>query len=164
MLKRLNQVGDTIIEVMVVLAVLGLALGVSYATANRSLLAARGAQENSEATQLVQSQVEYLRAYARVASSDTAHYIFTPNNIFCFDTSGNIVAGFTGTNTDTPPANYPSSGACLQGTRYYLSIKYGGAAGSPADPTDTFTVRAVWADVQGQGNDSVTIVYRIHPS
>jgi prepilin-type N-terminal cleavage/methylation domain-containing protein len=164
MLRRLNQAGDTIIEVMVVLAVLGLAIGISYATANRSLLAARGAQENSEATQLVQSQVEYLRAYARIDPSDTSHYIFTPNRVFCFDPNGNIDATFTGTAVDNPPANYPTSGACLQGTRYYLSISYDDGSSSPGGAKDTFTVKAYWEDVQGQGNDSVTLVYRIHPS
>ena len=42
-----NQRGDTIIEVLIVLAVLGLAIGITYATANRSILNARQAQESS---------------------------------------------------------------------------------------------------------------------
>ncbi len=63
-LRRLGrtdtQRGDTIIEVMIVLAVLGLAIGIAYSTANRSLLNARQAQENSQATAAAQAQVEQL--------------------------------------------------------------------------------------------------------
>ncbi len=36
--QALRQRGDTIVEVMIVLAVLGLAIGIAYSTASRSLL------------------------------------------------------------------------------------------------------------------------------
>lgn len=65
-LKKLNSAGDTIVEVMVVLAVLGLALSIAYATANRGLQQSRNAQEHSQALGIINSQVELLRsAYAQ---------------------------------------------------------------------------------------------------
>ncbi len=74
--RSLTQRGDTIVEVMVVLAVLGLAMGISYATANRSLKNTRQAQENSEATALVKAQIEQLRSLASTEQPGTDNYIF----------------------------------------------------------------------------------------
>ena len=58
LIRKLNQAGDTIVEVMIVLAVLGLAIGIAYAAANRSLENARQAQENAEAVQLATTEYE----------------------------------------------------------------------------------------------------------
>src|SRR5437868_4001892 len=86
--------GDTIVEVLVVLAVLGLAIGISFATANRSLLATRAAQENSQATSYLQSQVEELRYLAPASSGQN---IFQNGKFFCVDTATNtVVTGFIG--------------------------------------------------------------------
>ena len=68
-LLSLRQSGDTIVEVLIVLAVLGLAIGISYSTATKSLLATRQAQENTQATQLLQGQIE--RLYALSANAST---------------------------------------------------------------------------------------------
>lgn len=158
--RQRQQAGDTIVEVMIVLAILGLAIGISYATANRSLLNARQAQENAEATELVQGQIEALRSMACSADSDgcsDAAALFTADP-YCIDTSH---AGTTADPYVTVPIsvdlnnyeNYPA--ACRQGSvPYSLSVQ----ETSP----DTFRVRAGWADVTGQGNDTVTIFYRLH--
>jgi Tfp pilus assembly protein PilV len=61
-MKRLNNRGDTIVEVMISLAVLGMVIGVSYGTATRSLRGMRMAQERSEALKLAESKVESIRA------------------------------------------------------------------------------------------------------
>ncbi len=144
---RLKQHGDTIVEVMIVLAVLGLALGISYRTATRSLLAVREAQENSEATQLLQSQVEGLYNLAPSATQN----IFQTSK-FCIDTASNTV-------TTTPPF------ACVQGI-YSISIIYCNTntlnplcAGHPND--DTFVLTAIWQNVRGQGNDRIALTYRV---
>lgn len=139
MLTRLkqNSRGDTIVEVMIVLAVLGLAIGISYATANRSLLNARQAQENSQATALVQSQVEALRTL----STDANQNIFQAGP-YCL----------------TQNAPYTVTNSCDFGTiPYTIAITY-------AAPTDTFTVTATWADVIHPANEknTVTTSYRLH--
>jgi type II secretory pathway pseudopilin PulG len=150
--KKLGNRGDTIIEIMIVLSVLGFAIGVTYATANRSLLNVRQAEESTEATTLVQSQIESLRTL-------TQYTVGQPNDIFdqttpgfCIDSSGNVQ---TITNSGpTDQASYPAS--CLIDNLYYLFVSY-------EDPTtSTFEVQAVWADVLGQGEDSVTMFYRIY--
>ncbi len=82
-----NQVGDTIVEVMLAIAIIGMVLGASYATATRALRTGRFAQEQTEALKLAESQVEQLKY---IASLDivpgTANDIFNGSagqNEFC---------------------------------------------------------------------------------
>lgn len=141
MLKRLrlSDHGDTIVEVMVVLAVLGLAISISYATANRSLLNARQAQENAQATELAQSQIEALRNLTAVGTTPT---IFQPGP-YC------VIAG-----TVVP-------GSCKTGSIPYTIMDTwttGALTGS------TFKITVTWPDIEGQGSDTVTSVYRLYQS
>ena len=138
--KITGQRGDTIVEVMVVLAVLGLAIGISYSTANRSLLNTRQAQESSQATELVQSQVEALRTLTQVGNPQN---IFQPGP-YCLSPAPYTI--LTGNACSQPSLPAPSSLAIT-----YVTV-----------PTDTFTVVATWPDALGQGNDTVTLVYRLH--
>ena len=65
MLKnRLHQAGDTIVEVMVSLAIISMVLGASYAVANRSLRGVQTAQERVEALQIAQTMIETVKQYA----------------------------------------------------------------------------------------------------
>jgi prepilin-type N-terminal cleavage/methylation domain-containing protein len=165
---KLKSRGDTIIEVMIVLAVLGLAISIAYATANRSLMDARQAQENGEATSLVQSQIEQLRGLAsKYPSLDVFR---TDVYFFCINENGTMNVTNFSPGTDfldeniypKGPANTP--GECTFDERYNLSIHYEPptASASPNASPDTFTVRAVWDDVSGQGQDTVTMAYKIH--
>lgn len=166
-LKRimpLNKAGDTIVEVMIVLAVLGSAISISYATANRSLLNARQAQESSEATALAQGQVELLRSMSANPLSDPVHYIFQGGNnsvaYFCINAAGEVVP-FTATDLyDSSTfvfADPAKSSDCMLGSsRYNVSIKYDSTS------NDKFTVKVIWDDVLGQGEDSSTLIYRVH--
>ena len=154
-MKTLQQTGDTIVEVMVVLAILGLATSISFATANRSLQSARQAQESSMATELLQTQVESLLSLRTGGTIFTVAQPNPPNSsYFCIDTSGAtpVVSAPFGSNA-VPGGSFPS--ACVIGN-YYLSIQYSGP------PNDNFTVEAQWSDVAGQGIDSATVVYGVH--
>jgi|SRR5665213_1649297 len=141
--KTTRQAGDTIVEVMLVLAILGLAISISYATANRSLLNARQAQENSQATELVRSQLEALRTLSKTGSSPNIFAVWPVNSCL----------------SQTSPYTIQSGAACALGSvPYQLTITY------TSSPTDTFTIQAAWPDVLGLGNDTVTTVYRLHPT
>jgi prepilin-type N-terminal cleavage/methylation domain-containing protein len=59
-----NQAGDTLVEVMLAIAVIGMVIGASYATASRALRTGRFAQEQTEALKLAESQVEQLKYLA----------------------------------------------------------------------------------------------------
>lgn len=110
--KRLSQRGDTIVEVLIVLSVLGLAFGISSATANRSLQQSRNAEEHSQAMGVLSSQIEMVRK--ALASGVTL-----PNTIgqkFCM-TSDSAYA-----TTDSPTCNsgsIPFSSAVEVKNGYY---------------------------------------------
>jgi prepilin-type N-terminal cleavage/methylation domain-containing protein len=140
-LKKTGQSGDTIVEVMVVLAILGLAISVSYATANRSLLNARQAQENSQASELVQSQVEALRTLTQIGT--TPNVFTTALENYCLVPSGSTYVNQSGN-------------SCNMGSvPYTINITY-------AVANDTFTITATWPDVLGEGNDTIQTIYRLH--
>ncbi len=143
-----KQAGDTIVEVMIVLAVLGMAIGISYSTANRSLLNARQAQESSLATEIVQAQVESLKAMA----SDSDIYTTTP--AFCVTNDGSTlgVSPLTDDQKSAPLGDsFPASCKMGEANRYSIVIT------QPS--TGTFSVKAYWDDVEGQGTDTATMNY-----
>ena len=149
-LKRRNA-GDTIVEVMMVLAVLGMAIGISYATANRSLLNARQAQENSEATGLVQSQLEALRSMAPNGTADPTKNVFRAGD-YCIDTSTYKIVPYVAGG----PCHFKPEGDINSSGLYDIRVHYNSGA------NDTFTAVATWDDVLGDGQDAVTLIYRTH--
>jgi type II secretory pathway pseudopilin PulG len=147
---KLDNIGDTIVEVMVVLAVLAMALSVSYATADRSLLNIRQAQENQQATELAQGQVEELRTLTSPSS---------PVNIF---TAGSYCLSTTAPYSKLPSCgfNYGGQSTPLVSALYTLNVSYTAISATGG----TFTVTVTWPDVQGQGTDSIQLVYRLYQS
>lgn len=150
-LKTLTRRGDTIVEVMVVLAVLGLAIGISYATANRSLLDTRQSQENSEAAELVQTQLEELR----LMTKDTVYNIFQ-SGPYCINPDPSVAV-------PNPPYKIDTGSNCSYGSYpTTVAICYDDTACNASATTSTFTVTATWPDVAGQGYDTATLTYRLY--
>jgi prepilin-type N-terminal cleavage/methylation domain-containing protein len=153
--KGIGARGDTIIEVMVTLAILGLAFGISYATANRSLLLARNAQEHSEALQDLNSQVELVRA----DSADPTLFLVTPGMVFCMDPATDLEAAsasssFVSVSTTT--------GCVLSGPEGYTEmVTY---APSPVGGVneDLFTFQIDWSGVGDLGPQHEQIEYKVH--
>lgn len=150
-IKPLSSRGDTLVEVLIALAVMGSALGIGYAAASNSLTGTEQAQEHSVALKLAQSQAELLLA------NNTGDAIYT-GNPYCFSSAGAITTGFTA----SPPASanndnlseYPA--ACQQSSMYDVAISYGGS------PNDIFTITVRWPAINGHGNDNVELDYKIH--
>jgi type II secretory pathway pseudopilin PulG len=151
-----NQGGDTIVEVILVLAILGLAISISYATANTSLLDARQAQENSQAAEVVATQVEDLRVMAanpklKPDETPNLNYIFSYTGaaqLFCVDATNKAIA-----TTSLGARN----AACNYNGLYDVFITGPGAGGGD------FTITAIWDDVEGLGTDTITMTYRVYP-
>ena len=139
--KLKSEAGDTIVEVMLVVAILGLAFSVSYATANASVIKTRNSQEHAEALQYLDSQVELLRS-----SSPDAVAAVNTLGPFCMNIAANL------------PVPLPDP-VCQQGTdsRYHLSIDYAAASGQ-----DRYTFRADWTGISNLGAQQETISYKLH--
>jgi prepilin-type N-terminal cleavage/methylation domain-containing protein len=150
--KLLDSRGDTIIEVLIVLAVLSLALAMSYATADRGLRQSRNAEEHSQALGVLTSQVELVR---KAVANQTN--VFITNQPFCMTANATPVTGFaSGAGVADPKtdalAGYPA--ACKNGAFYNQSITYDSTNG-------TFTFRIHW-DGQGDlGRQQELMTYRI---
>ncbi|MDB5163796.1 MAG: hypothetical protein JWS12_414 [Candidatus Saccharibacteria bacterium] len=169
-MKRLNQLGDTIIEVLICLAILGASLGTAYALSTRSLNGNRASQERGEALKLAQTQIEELRAYAsntaNAATWSSATGVAQTGHSYCMTNSGGVaVAAATAqvnpvAESDTFPSTaYNSACSNLNGL-YNVSISY-----YSAEP-DVFVVRVRWPALGGSGHkvDELIQYYRLYHS
>lgn len=147
---RSHQAGDTIVEVIIAVLVVATLLSGAFVVTNRSTQAVRDSQEHAEALQILQGQVELLRAAAKAQKLPPSL-----TTKFCFDSSltyrtGGSMSSCTG-----------AGGA----PGYALSIVCSTAAGTdgcpaPAGKTATFDLVSTWTSVAGT-TDNVYISYKV---
>jgi type II secretory pathway pseudopilin PulG len=149
---RFTERGDTIVEVLLAVLIIGAVLTGAYVTANQTLNANRASQERSEALKYVEGQLEHLKANIDTLGSQPG--------AFCFDKN---TGAFDGSFTD--PAAHPNLGTdnfaypagCDQGLvpgGYHLSIRQSGT---------TYTVNARWDGAGSSGRQQTTMYYRVAP-
>lgn len=150
-LRRLQQRGDTIVEVLIAIAVVGMVLGGAYVVVNSNVKNNQRAQEQSRAVKVAESQLEQLRNYAVNNPLPTGN--------FCLNTSGGTTTktdfAFTGT-LPTTNNNYPV--ACRQDDgavtdRYMTGIR--------AEAGNRFTVYISWDGPTGT-RAQVSIAYKVY--
>lgn len=141
---RTNNRGDTIIEVMLVVAILGLTFAGAYSIAYASTSKNRNAQEHAEALQYMTSQIEILRNSPEEVIEKTTTGI---NAEFCFSNTGVLVKPFD-------PA------ICNVGTdsRYNVRVRY---LRPPSDP-GIYRLQVTWQGNGDLGMQSEKIVYKQH--
>jgi len=139
--------GDTLVEVLIAMAVISLVLAGAYVTTNRSLLAARDAQERGNALKLVESQIEQLKGV--VANDPDAIFVSAPSP-FCIINTNAVT-----TSTD-PKCKVDGSGnPTTVEPAYELGIVRDAG-------TDTFTITNRWTSVRGDVTNQVQMKYRMH--
>jgi type II secretory pathway pseudopilin PulG len=149
-LKPLKHRGDTIVEVLIVLAILGLAFAISSATASRGISQSRNAQEHSQGLGVLNTQIEYLRNAIKEELDNS-----TLPAAFCFDyTSGNPVVTPIATPDDY--ASYPP--ACKSGSLYTVRISFV----SMTPESGYYDVRVNWDGVSSLGPQQEQMFYRVH--
>jgi prepilin-type N-terminal cleavage/methylation domain-containing protein len=131
--KKLSQKGDTLVEVLISMAILSLVLVGAYVTSNRNRVSIEANQERQEAQRLTEAQIEMLRAHNGIGTSG---HCFDPNS-----------AEQSGTNC---VQTVSSSGA-----QYTMQIL--------GPTNGTYTVSATWTSLASKtANDSnVTLYYRL---
>lgn len=151
-MQKLNQRGDTIVEVLIAIAIVSMVLGGAYATTNKSLQATRSAQEQGVGLKLVETQLEQLKSLA-----DTPGGLATTPASFCIvQTAGKPTV--TSTASAGSPCTLNSNGATATSAdqpAYQLAI-------TQLTPNN-FRITNSWVDVSGKQNDSVQMDYRIYP-
>lgn len=96
-MKFLNNRGDTIVEVMIAIVILGAVLGGAFAVANKSQQNAQANHERYQAQLLANQQAELFRqSYAAYISSGTrAGYASATGGTFCFTLAATQTASCT---------------------------------------------------------------------
>lgn len=151
--KSLRQTGDTIVEVLIAMAVAASVLSIAYATSNRNLRITRASQERSEAARLAQGQIEALR-YAYANSVALPNSVATP---FCFNGATVQNAGFSSgvpnaSLADEDFGGYPAN--CTQGFYHYAVTRDSNGGGG-------FHFYVRWDNVSGATRDEIIMVYRV---
>jgi Tfp pilus assembly protein PilV len=132
---RKNQVGDTIVEVVIAIAIVSAVLGGAYATSNHSLKNTRQAQEHTVALKYAEAQIEQVKA---IPDSDIGSI-----PTWFWMNGGTATAG-AGTFTD--------------GITYTVTVnKANGVNGT------TFKVYVAWDSIISSGKDRVSLTYRVNP-
>jgi Tfp pilus assembly protein PilV len=145
-LQRLNQRGDTIVEVLVAIGVLSLILGGAYVLTNRSLQATRASQERVNATKLIETQLEQIKNLAKT-NHDAVFGSATPES-FCINMSAQVKAS-----TDGQCSMGPDGAPTSKEPIYHVSVKRSG---------NTFTATNSWASITGDKVETVVMSYRIY--
>ena len=137
-----TQAGDTIVEVIIAVAVVATLLVGAFAVSSRSATAVRDSEEHAQALQLLQGQVELLRSAANIRGRLPAAL----NVPFCLDTSASYL----------PSTTNPS---CLLRGLYRMSITSASAVASVGNTT-TFDLTATWPAIRG-GTNTVYLSYKV---
>ncbi|MDL2341489.1 MAG: carbohydrate-binding domain-containing protein [Patescibacteria group bacterium] len=138
-MMRLDKAGETIVEVLLVVVILGSALTAAFAATGKATDSNQAAQERSEAAAYGQEQIERLKNL--LAINDPAL-----TSTFCIDSSNHVVT----VNTTATP-----NGACNAG----VNNRYSGYF-SFDTATQTYTEKVEWDSVSAAGHDSINLVYR----
>lgn len=136
--------GDTIVEVLIAVAVLGLIIAAGFAIANRSLRGVRRAQERSEALKIAERQIERIKHFSKSAPSS----FFRNGARYCVLSSG-----------ATAPEN---DAACKEGPDgRYATVTEVNATGE-ASGQYIFTITVTWTRLGGDGQDILELYYKAY--
>ena len=141
-LKLFSQRGDTIIEVLLAMSVIGLVIGASFGIANRSGQIGQDAQERSEALKLAETQVELFKVAYKANDKITSR---SENQPFCLQSGDN---SYTIYELDNPVCKDINAAGNQEG---FYSISIIPPSNTDASATYEFTVR--WLRL-GSNNNS----------
>jgi type II secretory pathway pseudopilin PulG len=177
-----NNRGDTIIEVLIAIAIAAFAIGISYATANRSLDQAISAREHNEALNVLENQLTDLRYRLKHQAASAAPFESTfgnsnPNHHYCLnddstgpdDTTypwGPIVNGSITVNSALGPPTYNAkcniqrtSGGLAEAAVYWVDIATSPSGLSESPTLYHITVR--WNKLGG-GTSQASLFYKLN--
>jgi type II secretory pathway pseudopilin PulG len=162
-----NSLGDTIIEVIIGIAVLGTVMSVAFVSTSHSLQVGTDAGNRNKALGYAQQQIEFIK-YA-LSKSTISSYTANPGQPFCIDpSSGSIVQIASGgtirlctvctfPNGSVDSYIDPNNGSCPSGDDdiYSVAETFGGPS------TNVFTVNADWAASNGSGSAQLVLYYKL---
>lgn len=160
--KPLNQAGDTLVEVLIAIAIISSVLTGAFMVSQRSTMAVRSSQEQGEMLQLLQGQIELIRGIAMDATSDADPIFSTAEpKYFCIDPASkarvNFTSGFSfpSSNQDVDTGFATGCKNLGAGEHYNVAAVYSG------DVENIFTVTGLWDGPSGRKKE--VLYYRVYP-
>lgn len=139
---------------MLALLVLSVVMGVSYASASRSIKGSQEAQERTSGSQLAQSMIEVVKTYAERSMDIPAlgTRIFpVADDEFC------VATDLASVKVSTPPVD-TTSPICTQGI---YKTKINAHHVVPSNPEEyEYTATVTWDSATGRGNSQVIMRYK----
>jgi len=159
---RFSFRGDTIVEVLIAIAVLSLVLGGAFVATNRSLQGTRDAQERINALKLAETQIEQLKAMSADDDVGVADQPFNFSGTGC--TRIDPSSGTLEVTTTASECIFTAGGDANPGAvepAFHVEVTRAGDGAT--SPTTTFTVRNWWNGATGDSTpNSVDLEYRIY--
>lgn len=143
--RPLKQQGETIVEVLIAVAVIGMTLGGAFVTTNRNIQASRNTEERSAALKIAESQIEQLKTLA--TNNPTKIFVDALPGEFCLN-AGEV---FASTNSRCK--------VDLKGNAVTATPQYEIRASKSGN---NFAVRVNWDQVGRTNQGNVRMVYRLH--
>lgn len=140
-----NNHGDTIVEVLISLAVLAAVLGGGYGLTSNSLQNGIEAGQRSEALAVAQGQIEFVKDAQASGGRDIKDYQI--DKTFCIDSD-------TGDPIDTDHSDYEDICNTYEDTDYSVGVDYDDASGK-------FTVGTNWPTFRGEGINELQLNYKL---
>ncbi len=167
---KLNLNGDTIVEVLVALAVLSLAFAISYSTASRALTLSQNTQEHSTALGILDKQMEMIwYAYQPINNGTPIQTNIENSQYFCLNdqvaaAQNKVNVQFTSIpnsslNLPLMPNKIPNITKCLftSGASFnYTVIDY--------RSNHTFTASIWWNGLSSLGVQHEQLSYKAYPN
>lgn len=149
-----KSAGDTIVEVLLAIAITSIVLAGAYVAVDRSMRATRSAQERGEAVKVAEAQIERLKY---LNFSNPAFDIYNQASPFCLTSTLELKLV-----TDVSNDVDDTSGGCKFAGRYVASITRDATTG-------VHQIRVLWANITGSstvsgypGFDEIKMFYRVY--
>lgn len=150
---RLSERGDTIVEVLLAIGILGAVLSGAYVVVNRNATLNRVSQERLEAVELAESQFEKLKI---IATNNTAAFGWTG---FCIDQNDNYAPA------SDVRCRVDATGAPTTGTPQYRinisRVAYVSLNGNPQAAT-RYRASLTWDNFSGDSVDTLDYYYEVY--
>ena len=161
---KLNNSGDTIVEVLVSLAILSLAFAISYSTASRALIVSQNSQEHSTALGYLDQQMEMLwyisqPSFKATSTPNPQTEAYSTSSPFCL--TGSISDSTSGIQFNpSVPYDLVSSKSAPQkclfpggGFSYSVALERS---------NNTFTAYIWWPGLGNLGEQHESLTYRVY--
>lgn len=171
-MKKLNAKGDTLIEVLVCLAILGFVMTLAYSIVSRAQQTIRNSQERVEALKIAEGQLEQLKSLFKGNPNPDALFPNGNPDLICVDqgSSGPVIVGFSGQMSSSYASDndinsdaentYPNECKNLPDPNGLYRVSITRPAGNNTD--GLYIVRVRWNRLGSGVVDQVKLEYRLY--